>query len=146
MPSIDLIKMPNAKECARLAWRPKREYLCTKYAHYSVFLIPGIDVCGMHNARVSKQHCRCVCNAQCPKMCVFWQGAPNAHTSAPNMPPTGCCICIIIILLITNKCFVLTSMVLVPQYSPFMEKLNVMHHAPLLGDVAAKVPVSLHQC
>ena len=53
-----------------LAWRSKRAYLCTKYAHQSVFgyLVQGCWHCEIHK-----------------KMGV-WRGAPSAPTSAPHLP------------------------------------------------------------
>ena len=51
------------------------------------------------------------------------------------------CICIFIILLVTHKCLVLISMVLVPQCSSFVPKVNVIHPTPLLRGMAAKMPL-----
>ena len=68
---VRVVKMHNAKKHEVLTRRPKHPYICTKYASNSVsgYLVRVCLKCTM------------------PKSVQFWGGAPNAHTSSPNMSP-----------------------------------------------------------
>ena len=103
-----LFEVHDAKKCALLAWRPKRAYLCTKYASEDVFGYLGWGDClkcgakkGAFLAWRPKRAYLCTKYAsnsilgylgwgrlKCamPKNVRFWRGGPSAHTFAPNMP------------------------------------------------------------